>query len=274
MPTVDATAFREFERLTHDRIADSYHGFFVPITAHAAGPLLDAVMVRPAMRVLDIATGSGRVAGQATARGASVTAVDIAGRMIALAARLHPGCAFHQADAESLPFADSSFDAVTCAFGIGHFARPELAVSECVRVLKSAGRLALSWWNVPAHNRLQGVLLEAVEEAGVQPTEDLPAGPPIFRYSEDAELESLLKSAGLKQTIVTTHAFSYRIESAGLLWDGAMGSLARIPALLRGQSPETLKRVRAAFDRGLRAYTDEGGITLPMSFKLASGQKA
>ena len=38
--------------------------------------------------------------------------VDIAGAMISLAVRLHPGLDFRQADAHRLPFEDGSFDAV------------------------------------------------------------------------------------------------------------------------------------------------------------------
>ena len=55
--TIDPDRFREFEQTAHDRIADSYHAFFVPITEHAAEPLLDAAGIRAGMRILDIATG-------------------------------------------------------------------------------------------------------------------------------------------------------------------------------------------------------------------------
>jgi demethylmenaquinone methyltransferase / 2-methoxy-6-polyprenyl-1,4-benzoquinol methylase len=47
---------------------------------------------------------------------------------------------FTEANAETLPFADRSFDAVTIAFGIRNVARVELALSEAFRVLKIGGR--------------------------------------------------------------------------------------------------------------------------------------
>jgi len=57
MTEIDAVLFREFERAAHDRIAGSYQAFFVPVTANAATPLLDAVHASAGTRLLDIATG-------------------------------------------------------------------------------------------------------------------------------------------------------------------------------------------------------------------------
>ena len=272
-PTFDAERFRSFEKAAHDRIADSYHAFFVPITEHAAEPLLDAAHVGRGTRVLDVATGPGVVAAHAGARGASVVGTDISSRMVSLAARLNPGCTFQEADVESMPFAEGSFDSVVCAFGIGHFPDPGAAVGECARVLAGGGWLALAWWDQPARNRLQGVLLEAIQEAGAAAAQQLPSGPPMFRYSDDDELRNLLGSAGLDRVAVATHSFKYGIPNADALWDGAMGSLARTSALLLAQSPETQRRIRSVFDRLLAGYVSGGHIQLPMAFKIASGRR-
>ncbi len=274
MPShVDVDRFRDFERTAHDRIAESYHAFFVPITEHAAEPLLDAAGVRSGMRILDIATGTGVAAAHAAARGAVATGVDLSSRMISLAAELYPTCTFREADVECLPFTDALFDAVVCAFGIGHFPRAEIAVAECERVLVPHGRLSLAWWDVPVRNRLHGVLLEAVTQVDAKPPPDLPAGPPMFRYSDDGALTALLTSAGLERVNVTSHDFVYTIPNPDALWDGAMGSLARTAALLRGQTPEVRACIRAAFDQLAGAYCTSDGLELPMAFKIASGQK-
>ena len=273
--TIDAQRFRQFEKDAHDRIADSYHSFFVPITEHSAEPLLDAAGVRSGTRVLDVATGSGVVAGHAAMRQAAVVGVDISPRMVSLAARLNPTCMFREADVESLPFPDAAFDAVVCAFGIGHFPDAASAVAECARVLAiSTGRLALAWWDMPARNQLHGVLLESIQEAGAVPPRDLPPGPPMFRYSDAGQISDLLRSAGLHEIAVTPHNFTYAIASAEMLWNGAMGSLARTSALLAAQPPELQRRIRAGFDRRLAPYTVSGRIELPLAFIVASGRKA
>ena len=54
--------------------------------------------------------------------------------------RVHPGVTFAEGNAEALPFADRSFDAVTIAFGIRNVPRIELALAEAFRVLRIGGR--------------------------------------------------------------------------------------------------------------------------------------
>jgi len=274
MNEIDPALFREFERAAHDRIASSYHAFFAPITANAAMPLLDAVQATVGTRLLDVATGPGVLAAHADRRGARVTGIDISSEMVALAARITPDCTFVVADVSSLPFAPSSFDAVVCAFGIGHFPSATVAMRECVRVLTPGGRLAVTWWDVPERNRLQGVMLEAIQEAGAQPPPTLPAGPPLFQYSEDAALAELLSAAGLADVVVRAHGFLHRIASTEALWDGALGSLARTSALIHSQTADMVQRILHAFERRASVYTAKTkDVALPMSFKVATGKR-
>src|SRR5689334_4591451 len=109
---IDRDAFRDFERQAHHRLADSYHEFFVPVTEHAAEPLLSAAGVRSGMRVIDVACGSGVIAKHAAKRGAIVTGVDLAPRMLELASKLNPDCTFREASVDSMPFKDGAFDAL------------------------------------------------------------------------------------------------------------------------------------------------------------------
>src|SRR5579871_4126532 len=65
--------------------------------------------------------------------------------------------AFREGNAEALPFADRSFDAVTIAFGIRNVPRIDLALKEAYRVLKIGGRflcLEFSSVDVPGLDRL------------------------------------------------------------------------------------------------------------------------
>ena len=101
--------------------------------------------VRPGERVLDIASGSGDLARALGARGAEVCMTDINRRMLARgrdrtldAGQLVPAA---QCDAERLPFAASSFDCVTVAFGLRNMTHKDIALAEMVRVLKRGGRL-------------------------------------------------------------------------------------------------------------------------------------
>src|SRR5207302_6730849 len=53
---------------------------------------------------------------------------------------------FHEGDAEQLPFSDSEFDAVLSQFGHMFAPRPQVAIAEMLRVLKSGGTIAFSTW--------------------------------------------------------------------------------------------------------------------------------
>lgn len=111
-----------------------------------------------AFRLLDLAGGTGDVSFRVVgAGGAGTQAVvaDINREMLAVGREraekrgLSDKVEFVDANAESLPFADSSFDAVTIAFGIRNVPRIPLALSEMKRVLKPGGRaLALEFSRV------------------------------------------------------------------------------------------------------------------------------
>jgi SAM-dependent methyltransferase len=101
--------------------------------------------------VLDVACGTGNTAIPLARRGAVVIGVDIAANLLeqgrARAAAEDLIVTFDEGDAEALPYADASFDAVVTMFGAMFAPRPELVASELARVLKPGGLLAMANWN-------------------------------------------------------------------------------------------------------------------------------
>lgn len=273
-PPIDAKAFNAFEAEGWERRVDAYDGFFTPITGRLFGPLLDAVRVVPGTRLLDVATGPGHLPARAAERGAVPVGVDVADAMVTRARELYPTLEFHRGDAEELPFADAEFDAVTANFLLPHLARPERAMAELVRVLAPGGRLALATWDVPSRSRLFGFFLEAFSEVGAAPPSDLPAGPDVFRFADDAAFTELLTTAGLRDVEVSPIAFNYETATFDEYWQALQEGTVRMSSLLHGQSEETRLRIRDALKQKLdehRAPIDT--ITLPVAVKLAAGTK-
>ena len=103
---------------------------------------------QPGERILDVATGTGITARACARRGAEVTGIDIAAGLLDAARSLSGGLAidYRLGDAEALPFADASFDAVVSTFGVMFVGRPEAAARELARVCRPGGRLALATW--------------------------------------------------------------------------------------------------------------------------------
>jgi demethylmenaquinone methyltransferase/2-methoxy-6-polyprenyl-1,4-benzoquinol methylase len=117
-----------------------------------------------AFALLDLAGGTGDVAfrvADAGGPGVRITVADINAEMLAVgrerAAKAKRSIDFIEANAESLPFPDRSFDTVTIAFGIRNVPRIELALAEAHRVLNIGGRflcLEFSSVDVPGLDRL------------------------------------------------------------------------------------------------------------------------
>lgn len=118
----------------------------------AADALVDAVALAPGDRVLDVAAGTGNVALRAAARGAQVTACDLAPRMVQLGReRTGPGVRWIEADVEDLPLPDATVDVALSTFGVIFAPRPEVALAHLRRVLVPGGRLALTAWTTDGY---------------------------------------------------------------------------------------------------------------------------
>lgn len=103
------------------------------------------VKPRPGEEILDMAGGTGDVAFRMARRGARVTVADINPDMLEVGkerarARDLTGLSWNVENAESLSFADKSFDAYTIVFGIRNVTDIPAALREAYRVLKRGGR--------------------------------------------------------------------------------------------------------------------------------------
>jgi SAM-dependent methyltransferase len=126
---------------------------FVPfeaITTPCAAQLVKRAGVRPGQHVLDVACGTGVVSVTAARIGARVTALDLTPELLERArenARIAGvDVDWHEGDVEQLPFGNATFDVVLSEFGHIFAPRPEVAIGEMLRVLKSGGTIAFSTW--------------------------------------------------------------------------------------------------------------------------------
>jgi SAM-dependent methyltransferase len=144
-----------------------------------AADLARRVAARAPGRVLETAAGTGiltRRLRDEKGGAMRITATDLNPPMLEAArAKFGPdeGVTFTAADALNLPFADDSFDAVACQFGVMFYPDKEQSYREARRVLAPGGHYAFSVWDSHRYNEFAKVAFETV--AGF-----FPADPPQF----------------------------------------------------------------------------------------------
>jgi SAM-dependent methyltransferase len=240
---VNPKTFKELERAGWVAKACAYDDWFATITDQAIKPILDSFGDLAQRRLLDVATGTGHIAGAAAARGADSQGIDFAAAMVERAQSLHPGIAFRDGDAEQLPYADANFDAVTCGFGLLHMAHPEQAIREAGRVLKHGGRYTFTVWCSPEQGgQFFGLVSAAVQKHGTLNV-PLPPAPPMFRFADPAECGRVLTEAGFADSSLTVLPLTWRTPRAEDALELIYKSAVRMPMLLAAQSSEAREAI-------------------------------
>jgi SAM-dependent methyltransferase len=131
--------------------AEVYDELFVPALFAQWGPrVAKAAAIGLGQSVLDVGCGTGVLACAAAERAGPkgrVVGLDPNERMLAVARRKTAVVTWQLGRAESLPFADASFDAVVSQFALMFFESKPTAIAEMLRVLRPRGRLVIAVWD-------------------------------------------------------------------------------------------------------------------------------
>jgi ubiquinone/menaquinone biosynthesis C-methylase UbiE len=265
----DPQAVRAFEHAGWQQAASGYGATFARATCGFVDDLLDAAQVGAGMQVLDLACGPGLVAGAARLRGAMPTGLDFAAAMIGLARATHPEIRSEEGDAEALPFADASFDAVISNFGVHHVPDPVRALSEARRVLRPDGRMAFTSWAAPIENIVWKLLFDAISAHGDPNAANTPPSGGGLRKPED--LLRVLNAAGIAQIEAHKVNREWRFATARDLIEGFRQGTVRTGAFIGVQPASALPTIEAAIARGIAAYRGPDGFAVPIMAFLASG---
>jgi SAM-dependent methyltransferase len=205
-PTPDLAAVKQRQQQTWAS------GDFAAVAARivlVAEQLVDAADLRAGWRVLDVATGSGNAAIAAARLGSIAVGVDYVpallekGRWRAAAEGLQVELV--EGDAEALPFADGSFDAVTSVFGSMFAPDHRQAAAELLRVTRPGGTIALASWTP------DGFIGELFRTVGAHVPPPAGVEPPML-WGTERHLRELFGEE-ISSLEVTERTFTFRFAS-------------------------------------------------------------
>jgi SAM-dependent methyltransferase len=147
------TALEELKTRLFNTWTTGDYGRFSRYMERDAEAFYRRLPIKPGAELLDVGCGAGQLALIAARAGARVTGCDIATSWLVQARRSAAAeglsVVFEEGDAEALPYANASFDAVVSLIGAMFAPRPELVAAELIRVCRPGGIVAMANWTGP-----------------------------------------------------------------------------------------------------------------------------
>ena len=219
-------------------------------------------------RILEVAAGTGivtRALVKALPPDVEIIATDLNQAMLDLAARRlqAPNVTWQQADAQTLPFEDGSFDVIVCQFGVMFFPDKMSAYREALRALKPGGRFVFSVWNSLDQNEVSRIVSDTVGKL-------FPNDPPRFfervpfGYSDPDRIRGEVQQAGFENVDVE---IVEKVSEAHSHHDPAMGLCQGTPlrAEIETRAPGRLEEITAKAVDALRARFGPSAVENRMS---------
>jgi SAM-dependent methyltransferase len=251
----------------YDRYIGRWSRLFVPT-------LLSAANVRVGSRVLDVATGSGEAALEATSvigETGTMVGVDISSAMLNAAVGRLARKPFIPvvADGQSLPFRNASFDAVLCHLGLMFFPNPALGLAEARRVLRPGCRVGVCVISTADRAPMWGVLANTLSKRLPDMARELQLS---FSLADPGRLENLLNGAGFGEIYVETITREGAYASFEEYWAAIESGPGLIPQAYRLLPAASHAEVRDAVHEQLRPFEDGGRLAMSLDVMIGTGR--
>lgn len=257
-----------------------WHARLADFTVGVTRAMLETARVHAWMNVLDLASGVGDPAlslAAAVAPDGHVTATDVNPAMLAFIEerarhRKISNISFREASAESLPFPDKTFDAVTCRFGAMFFPDLDKSLRECLRVLKPGSRATFVAWGrreQPFFACTGGILMKHIE----LPKPD-PDAPNIAMFGEPGRMRTALQAAGFAEVREEARTTDGHWQgSVDEYWEQFREVAAPFRVILEKLSPESKIHAVDEIKSALRKFQQGSEVVLPLEIVIGSGTR-
>jgi len=263
--------FPNWERF--DEVADTYdRDFLTP--RRPAKRLAGWIALGSNAKILELGCGTGiftSYLAEATPRGGSILATDIAKQMIAVARKKELGSEqigieFQEADGSSLPFGDSTFDLAVSALALFGFPDVPKALSEWQRVVKPGGSLAFSSFSDRTVFATQDPVVAPIFEKFGISTRGAPANP----VDTVEKCTALFRDLGLESISVLEEELGYYDTSFDGYWKSLCANLFGLK--LKSMPTDVVDELRRELQAALAASFDRDGYYRNSKVILAQGR--
>ena len=241
--------------------------------------IIDQLHLKASDAVLDIAGGTGEpgLTIASIVKNGKVIITDLAEEMLAIAAENATRKNVTNAETQvcdvcELPFADNSFDAISCRFGYMFFPDLLLATREMARVLKPGGRIAVSVWGPPEKNFWVTAVGGTINQ-NMQLDPPPPGAPGMFRCAEPEMIQGLFKAAGLKQTGEKEVNSSLNLESTEVYWNMMTEVAAPFVAALSKADAEMKTKIKGEVFQKIKEKMGSDTVSLNGNARVIYGVK-
>ena len=241
----------------------------------AARLVVERAAPRAGERVVDVGCGTGNAALLAAERGARVTGVDPAARLLDVAreeaAARGLDADFALGEAAALPLADGEADVVLSVFGLIFAPGPQAAAAELDRVTAPGGRIVLSAW-IPGGGMSDAIRVSREAVARVM---KLPPGPQPFAWHERGELAGLFAPHGfevsLEEATIAFTATSARAHLEAESEDHPMAVAGRAVLEQHGENEAVFERMLEVLEA---ANQDPEGFRVTSRYVVATARRS
>lgn len=229
--------------------------------------------------VLDVAAGTGEpgLTIAALLKNGKVVITDLADDMLVVARENAAkkginNVEFSACDVCELPFANNTFDAISCRMGFMFFPDMLLAAKEMMRVLKPGGRISTSVWNGPDKNFWVTATMGPLNK-----NMELPAPPPgspgMFRCAKDGLISDLLSQAGFKNISQKEISSKMNCRSTDVYWGFMTEVVAPVVAALSKADDATKEKIQNEVYQAVDQKFPGGNVLIDASALIIYGEK-
>lgn len=266
--------YKKFVQTAFDEAAEGYDNPALRFFDNTARELVKSVPLKGREQVLDVATGTGKVALEAARRLklGLVTGIDLSEGMLSQARRKAAtegltNVIFSQEDVDRTAFRPDQFDGLFCSFGVHFWENMEASLARLIKFLKSGAFVAITSFAKGSFEPQSGLTLKRFTDYGIK----LPATYTWEKLDTEAKCRDLFTKLDLKQIRIKRAQTGHTLTNVAEWWD--LVRYTGFRAFLNKMTPEQIAKFRSENEAEIAQMAGPDGIRINVDTFFVVAQK-